>query len=69
MKPNAAIAFFVFFVFLIISSALYHALASDMACRYETRVYHTDGGGVIAITYRICCDVSGQCTETAIRRR
>jgi hypothetical protein len=68
MKPNAAIAFFVFLVFLIVSSAIYHAIAAA-GCRYETRVRHVEGGGTAVVTVRICCDANGRCTETVVRRR
>jgi len=68
MKPNAAIAFFVFVVFLIISSAIYHAHAAG-SCTYETRIRHAEGGGTVAVTVRICCDARGRCTETVIPNR
>jgi hypothetical protein len=66
MNPLAAITFFVFVAFLIISSAIYHAYAAD--CTYETRVRHGEGGGTVVLTVRICCDEQGRCKETVIRR-
>lgn len=67
MNPNAAIAFLVFFVFLVVSSAIYHAFA-EAACSYETRVRHGEGGATEVVTVRVCCDARGRCTETVVRR-
>lgn len=68
MKPNAAIAFLVFLIFLVVSSAIYHALAAGN-CTYETRVRHSPGGGTVVVTVRVCCDERGRCSETVIPNR
>lgn len=66
MNPQAIIAFAVFFIFLVVSSAIYHAHAEG--CSYETRVRHGEGGGTVVLSVRVCCDARGRCTETVVRR-
>jgi hypothetical protein len=68
MKPNAAMSFLVFVVFLVISSAIYHAFAAGN-CTYDTRIKHVPGGGIVVTTVRVCCDERGRCSETVIPNR